>query len=110
MTPEGALSESDFAAAASVIDPYLESQGNLNGLIICTEKFPGWDSFSGMISHIKFVKDHQKRLSRVALVTDSELGSLAEQMAGHFMSAQIRHFPFGQIEEAKHWILESIAE
>ena len=102
--PDGALTENDFDAIAKVIDPYLEQNGNLNGLIIATEDFPGWDSFSTMVTHFKFVKDHQQKLSHVALVTNSKLGNVAEKLAGHFISAQLKHFPYGQLDEAKSWI------
>ena len=105
--PEGALSESDFDAIASVIDPYLETHGELAGLIISTESFPGWESFGSFVKHFKFVKGHHKKLSHVALVTDSEMGSMAEKVAGHFVSAKIKHFPYKQIDEAKRWITNS---
>ncbi len=105
MWPEGTLSESDFDSIASVIDPYLEEHGELRGLIIYTKDFPGWDSFGTMLKHFKFVKDHQQKLSHVALVTDSAIGNFAEKIAGHFISAEVKHFPYGQIIDAKNWIL-----
>jgi hypothetical protein len=37
----------------------------------------------------------------VAVVTDSQIGNPAEYLASHFLSAQIKHFPAGQLEEAK---------
>jgi hypothetical protein len=105
--PEGTLSESDFDTVASVIDPYLEEHGELSGLIIYTKDFPGWDSFGAMLKHFKFVKDHQQKLSHVALVTDSAIGNLAEKIAGHFISAEVKHFPYSQVVDAKSWILEA---
>ena len=74
LRPEGALTESDFDAVAAVIDPYLEANGALNGLIIYTKDFPGWDTFGAMLKHFKFVRSHHQKLSRVALVTDSRMG------------------------------------
>ena len=68
LTPDGALSEKDFESASTVIDPYIEKYGNLKGLIIYTKTFPGWDSFSSLIKHFKFVKEHHKKVSHVALV------------------------------------------
>ena len=105
--PEGTLSESDFDTVASVIDPYLEEYGELSGLIIYTKDFPGWDSFGAMLKHFKFVKDHQQKLSHVALVTDSAIGNLAEKIAGHFISAEVKHFPYSQVVDAKSWILDA---
>ena len=102
--PEGALSEDDFDTVAGVIDPYLESHGELNGLIIYTKAFPGWESFGAMLKHFKFVKDHHQKLSHIALVTDSKIGSLAEKIAGHFVSADVKRFPYSQFVDAKSWI------
>ena len=107
LRPEGALSENDFDKAASVIDPYIETYGKLVGLIISTQTFPGWESFGSLIKHFKFVKNHHSKLSHVALVTDSELGDLAEKIASHFISAKIKHFSYNQFGEAQNWILNS---
>lgn len=104
--PEGALSEGDFDVVASVIDPYLEEHGKLSGLIIYTKDFPGWESFGAMLKHFKFVKGHQQKLSHVALVTDSKIGNVAETIAGHFVSADVKHFPYSQFDDAKSWILD----
>ena len=106
LTPEGALSESDFDTAATVIDPYIEAHGQLNGLIVRTKDFPGWESFGSLARHIRFVKDHHQRLSHVAIVTDSKLGDVAEKIAGHFVAAEIRHFPYDQFSAAKDWITQ----
>ncbi len=102
---QGELREKDFDAIASVIDPYISEHGKLNGLIINTKDFPGWESFGAMIKHFKFVKNHEKKLTHVALVTDSAIGDLAEIFAKYFVSAKIKHFDFNQFTQAEEWIL-----
>lgn len=106
--PEGELSKNDFDGVARVIDQYLDTHNELNGLIIHTEAFPGWESFGAMVKHFQFVKNHHERLLHVALVTDSKLGDLVEKMAGHFISAKVRHFSYAQFSEAKSWILNAV--
>jgi len=32
------------------------------------------------------------------------MANMAEKIAGHFVSAQIKHFPYEQLNEAKEWI------
>jgi hypothetical protein len=110
LKPDGALSEIDFIYASSVIDPYIEKTGKLNGLIISTRKFPGWESFGSLIKHFKFVKDHHKKLSHVAIVTDSVLGDFAEIIATHFVSAEIKHFAFDELSKAQSWVLDAESE
>lgn len=104
LSPEGRLSERDFQSAAAVIDPYIERAGSLNGLIIHVQSFPGWDSFASFVTHLQFIRDHHRRLSHVALVTDSPLGQFGEQVANHFINAEVKNFPFNELATAKAWI------
>lgn len=103
--PEAALDTKDFAELAKSVDPHIESTGDLAGLIIEAPHFPGWDGFGAMVSHFRFVRDHQKHVKKIAVVTDSHLGDVAEHLTSHFVSAQIRHFPAGEAEQARQWIL-----
>ena len=104
--PESSLQETDFADLAKAVDPQIEAKGHLAGLIINAQKFPGWDSFGAMVKHFRFVKDHQKHIKKVALVTDSHFGDVAEHLAAHFVSAKVRHFPGEQLDQARHWITD----
>ena len=53
LEPHGPLSENDFETAAKTIDSYIEVAGKLKGLVIHTSSFPGWNSFSALLSHLK---------------------------------------------------------
>jgi len=57
-----------------------------------------------MAAHFRFVRDHHKHIKKIGPVTDSPVGRVAERLASHFVSAEIRHFPAGQIEAARQWI------
>lgn len=103
LEPDGPLSREDFESAAKVIDPQIDKAGQLNGLVIHTEVFPGWDSFAGLSSHLKFVREHHKKISRVAFSTDSAIGNLGESIANHFVSAEIKLFAYQDLEQAKIW-------
>jgi len=105
LQPDGPLSASDFQSAARTIDQLIEKSGRLNGIIVYTKSFPGWDSFGALVSHMRFVKDHHKKVSRVALVTDSSIGKFAEPIGSHFVKAEIRVFPYQDLEEAREWIV-----
>lgn len=103
--PKSAIGEDDFVKLAGVVDPHIEATGGLGGLIIEAPAFPGWDSFGSMIKHFRFVRDHHKNVKKIGVVTDSHLGDFAERLASHFVSAEIRHFPAGQTEAARQWII-----
>ena len=102
--PTSALEKEDFAQLAKAVDPFIERSGALAGLIIEAPGFPGWDSLGALAAHLRFVRDHHKRIRKVGLVTDSAIGNVAERLASHFVAAQIRHFPAGDLEAAKQWI------
>jgi hypothetical protein len=104
LEPSGALSSDDFAAVAEQVDPLIDQHGSLNGLVIHVASFPGWDSFSGLVSHIRFVKDHHRHIGKVALCTDSPVGAVAERFASHFVSADIRTFPYADLAAAEAWV------
>ena len=105
--PKSALEKSDFEELASAADPYIEKTGELAGLIIETPAFPGWDSLGALAAHFRFVRDHHKHIRRIGLVTDATAATVAERLASHFVSAEIKHFPAGQREAAKQWIVSA---
>jgi len=105
LKPDGELSENDFKSAAKSIDAYIEKSGKLNGIIIHVKSFPGWDSFTGFTAHMKFIKEHHKDVSFIAFVTDSPLGDFAEHIANHFVSAEVKSFPFNELDNAIKWIV-----
>ena len=107
LEPDNKLTESDFKAAASIIDPYLEDQGMLHGLIISTKEFPGWASFAAFLSHLSFVRSHHKKITRIAIVTDSPIGNLAESIVDHFVAAKVECFGYSEEGEARAWIAGS---
>jgi len=106
LEPHGALLEDDFKSATKTIDPYIEKNNGLKGLLIHTREFPGWESFAALISHLNFVREHHRKIARVALVTDSTIGLFAENIASHFVEAKIKLFSYEDIESAKLWIVE----
>lgn len=103
--PKAALEQEDFVKLAETVDPYIEETGDLSGLIIDAPSFPGWESLGAITAHFRFAHDHQKHIRKIALVTDSAIGNVAEKLASHFVSAEIRHFPAGKLEIAENWVL-----
>lgn len=105
LEPDGKLSENDFKSASAIIDPYIETSGKLNGIIIYVSTFPGWQSFAALITHLKFIKEHHKKVAHVAFVTNSPIGAFAEHVANHFINAEIKNLFYGELEDSVRWIL-----
>ena len=104
LEPKGHLSKQDFVSLAQQVDPLINQFGDLNGLLVHASMFPGWDSFAAFVAHMQFVNGHHKHVKKVALCTDSPLGNLVEKLAGHFVSAEIKVFPYDELSQAKQWI------
>jgi hypothetical protein len=102
--PQSRLDKDDFVKLAQAVDPQIEATGGLEGVIVDAPSFPGWDSFGSLVNHLRFVRDHHKHVKKVAVVTDSAMGDVAEHLASHFISAQIKHFASGKVDAAKLWI------
>lgn len=102
--PTGPLSEADFVELAGLVDPYLEAQGALNGLMIVAAQVPGWDNLSALVRHVRFVRDHHARIRRVAVVSDSPVLELLPALMSHFVQADVRRFPFDQRDAAFDWL------
>ena len=104
LKPHAPLSKEDFGGLSAAVDAYLSDHVRLHGILIHTEKFPGWENFAGFTAHMHFVQDHHKRVERVAIVTDSPIAGMAEAFANHFTSAEVKHFPFPDDTAALDWL------
>lgn len=103
--PKSALEQADFEELAGAVDPFIAETGSLKGLIIEVPSFTGWNSLGAMAAHFRFVRDHHKKIRKIALVTDSAVGNVAELLVSHFVSAEIKRFPASALDAAKQWIL-----
>lgn len=104
LSPEGALEAPDFQELAQELDPYLERNGKLHGLLIHAHAFPGWKDFVALVSHFKFLRDHHKQIEKVAVVMDGGVGTLLPGIANHFVHADVRHFENTQYRSALEWL------
>ena len=104
LKPEGALRAEDFTALAGAVDPYIEQHGELAGLMVDAPSFPGWENFAALLSHLRFVRDHHRRIRRIAVVSDSTLLAAAPKIASHFVSAEVRTFDAADRAAALAWI------
>ncbi|MFT5342034.1 MAG: hypothetical protein ACI9BH_001247 [Paracoccaceae bacterium] len=97
------LAEADIVEMTGRIDAYLADHDALQGLVIVADSFPGWDSFNAFLSHLKFVRDHQKEIDKIAVVSDSGLLSAMPSIADHFVKARIRNFAASELALAQEW-------
>ena len=102
--PAGSLQKRDFDALSAIVDPYIEQNGKLDGLVIHAESFPGWHDFTSLLAHIRFVKDHHSLIDRVAAVADDGIVAVLPALADRFVKADVKHFGYDDLDSAIDWI------
>jgi hypothetical protein len=104
LRPKGPLEAADFANVTREVDPYIEANGRLHGILLDAEAFPGWKDVAALFAHLRFVRDHHRKIEKVAVVSDSSVLSAAPSIASHFVQAEVRHFPHAQRADALAWL------
>jgi len=99
-----ALSEDDFEAVGKTIGNYLKEHDRLRGILIHSRQFPGWQSVGALIAHLKFVNAVHDKIGKIALVTNSPMGTFADHMLDPLMLAKVRKFDYDQRDEAMSWL------
>ena len=108
--PEGPLRAEDFQALSQAVDDYIVSEGALTGVMISAERFPGWEDFSGVLSHVRFIRENNRDIDKVAAVTDSAFLSIMPRVVDLFISANVRNFPIAERDEAMAWLTSGLAD
>jgi hypothetical protein len=104
MEPHGELEAADFERVSAQIDPYIDRAGRLKGVMIVAQHFPGWDDLGALTTHIRFVREHHRKIRRVALVSADRLVSAIPRIASRFVDAEVRAFPMDARDEALLWV------
>ena len=86
------------------IGTYLEDHGRLRGILIHSRQFPGWQSVGALFAHLKFVNSVHDKISKIALVTDSPMGTFADRVLDPLMLAKIRKFDYDKRDAAMSWL------
>ena len=104
VTPVGQLESTDFEQLRMLVDPYIETHGALTGLLIDAESPAGWEDFSTLLRHLRFVRNYHEQIERVAAVTDSSVLAILPRIADHFSAAEVRHFEYRERDKALAWL------
>lgn len=97
------LRAQDFDALAVTADTWLETHGAVPGIVIHAREFPGWENVGSLLRHVRFVRDHHRKVRRVALAADSKLADLAPRLAEHFVRAEVKGFGYDELDRAIAW-------
>jgi hypothetical protein len=100
----GKLEATDFDDISRDIDPYIRKNGRLNGMLFETDKMPRFKNFAAVRSRLRFLRDHVKKIDRVALVTDSKALARMPGIVNHFVAPEMRAFDRAHRDQARTWL------
>jgi len=103
--PTGSLGEEDFKSLARELETLDKDERTLNGILIHTEDFPGYKSFSDMLAHGEFIAEFRDRIPKVAVCTDSTVAGLMQVIGKVFTEAEVEKFDYENKDEAEKWLL-----
>lgn len=101
--PQRRLRAEDIEEVSAEIDPWIESNGALRGVVVHAREFPGWENLDGALHHARFVREHRRKVGRVALAADGKLAELAPRIAARLVGTDVRQFPYDRLDEAIAW-------
>ncbi len=100
---EQPLRTQDFDDLALTVDSWLGTHAALAGVVIHAREFPGWENIGGLIRHVRFIRDHHRKVRKLALAADSKAAALVPQLANHFVHAEVRRFAYDELDDALAW-------
>ncbi|MFF9481856.1 STAS/SEC14 domain-containing protein [Streptomyces sp. NPDC014733] len=103
------LRAQDFDALALTVDTWLGTHPELAGVVVHVREFPGWENLSGLIRHVRFIRDHHRKVRKIALAADGKVAALMPQFANHFVRAEVRRFGYDALDDAVAWAAGSPA-
>jgi len=103
VTPTIRITSDDIAKLRDALDESINLHDRIPALLVHVTSLPGYEGFGALLAHLKLVRDSEKLLPRVALVSDGFLLRGVEPLAKLFVKAEIRHFAEEDIEDAREW-------
>ncbi len=97
------LQSGDFAELARQVEPLIRQQGRLR-LLIDASELGGWKDFAALEEHAAFVKSHQAKVDRIAVIAAHEWQHWLIGAVRVFLHPQVRLFEKSQQGEALHWL------
>ena len=105
ITPPTKLKADDFAAIAPQIDELIRQQGQIRLLIDATA-LHGWENSEALEKHVLFVKDHQSKVRRIAVIAGHDWQRWIAAAVNIFVHPQIKAFGIDQETAARQWLME----
>jgi hypothetical protein len=103
VVPPTKLQSGDFAELALQIEPIIRQKGQIR-LLIDASHLAGWKDLAALEEHATFVKSHQEKVERIAVIAAHEWQRWLISAIKVFLHPEVRAFDNGQEDEALRWV------
>jgi type II secretory pathway component PulK len=98
------LKADDFRQIAPQIDSLISQHGKIR-LLIDASGFNGWENIAAFENHAGFVKNHQKKIERIAVITAHEWQDWLIGAVRIFVHPEVRAYDKSHASKARRWIV-----
>lgn len=97
------LHAEDFLAVAPQVDAIINDFGEIRVLIDASH-LEGWDSLTTLEKNAEFIKAHQKKVARIAVIARRDWQHWLVGAVKVFLDPEVKVFDPGHEDEAARWI------
>ena len=98
------LKADDFVQIAPQIDSLISQHGQIR-LLIDASEFGGWENITAFLTHAGFVKSHQQRVERIAVIVGYKWQHRLVGAGRMFVHPTVRAYEKSREVEALQWIV-----
>jgi len=98
------LKADDFRQIAPQIDSLISQYGKIR-LLIDASGFNGWENIAAFEDHAAFVKNHQKKIERIAVIAAHDWQHWLIGAVRIFVHPEVRAYNKSHASEALQWIV-----
>ena len=99
------LKADDFAQLAPKADALIRQHGKIR-LLIDASQFDGWENLPAFEKHLAFVKSHEKKVERIAVIAKHDWQHWMMGILKAFVHPEIEVFNKDEAGKALQWISE----
>ncbi len=103
ITPPDKLKADDFRHIAPQVDSIISRHGRIR-LLIDASTFNGWENLAALENHAGFVKSHQQKVDRIAVIVAHDWQHWLVGAVRVFLHSEIRSYDKGHESEALQWV------
>ena len=97
------LDADDFSELAAQVDAIIKQQGKIR-LLIDASRLDGWENIAALEKHAAFVKAHQQKVERIAVIAGHDWQHWLVGAVKVFLHPEVKTFDKGNETEALHWL------